>query len=64
MDDLDEAYSGTQAAQSGHFALQETSRGYRAERLGALFSRFAQDPGPRLDELLDIYDLALAEALE
>jgi putative hydrolase of the HAD superfamily len=63
--DLDEAYREILlAAQSRHFAERKTSREYRAERFAALLDRFDCDPGARLGELLDVYDTALAEALE
>jgi FMN phosphatase YigB (HAD superfamily) len=65
VDDLNEPYREIlQAAQNRHFSRPMTSREYRAERFGTLLSRFAEDPGPRLNRLLDIYDAALDEALE
>jgi putative hydrolase of the HAD superfamily len=61
---LDRAYCEIlRTAQSGHFSQSKTSREYRAERFGALLGRFDQDPGPRLDRILDLYDAALAQAL-
>jgi FMN phosphatase YigB (HAD superfamily) len=65
MSELEEAYGEIlRAAQSGHFSRSKTSREYRAERFGALLGEFTQSPGPQLDRLLDIYDVALDEALE
>jgi putative hydrolase of the HAD superfamily len=65
VDDLDEAYREIlRVAQSRHFSQPKTAREYRAERFGALLSKFAQAPGPQLDRLLDVYDAALGEALE
>jgi putative hydrolase of the HAD superfamily len=63
--DLEDAYREIlRAAQGGRFSGSRTSREYRAERFGALLERFGQDPGPRLDGILDLYDAALGEALE
>lgn len=63
--DLSEAYREIlRTAQSGHFSQPKTSREYRAERFGALLDRFDLDADPSIDHLLDIYDAALAEALE
>ena len=65
LDQLSEAYREIlRAAQSSHFSQPKTSREYRAERFGALLSRFECDPGPQMDRLLDIYDATLREALE
>lgn len=65
LNQLSEAYREIlRAAQSSHFSQPKTSRQYRAERFGALLSRFECDPGPQMDRLLDIYDATLCEALE
>ena len=64
-DELSTAYREIlSAAQSSHFSQPKSSREYRAERFGALLRRFACDPDPQMDRLLDIYDAALCEALE
>lgn len=64
-DELSEAYREIlRAAQASHFSQSKTSREYRAERFGALLNRFACDPGPQMDRLLDIYNAPLCEALE
>lgn len=52
-------------ARRGHFSRPLTAREYRAERFGELLEGFGFDPGAgRLERLLDVYDAALAEALE
>jgi putative hydrolase of the HAD superfamily len=64
-DELERAYREiVRTGQRGHFTQEKTAREYRAERFGALLEAFAQDPGPHLKRLLDIYDSALGEALE
>jgi HAD superfamily hydrolase (TIGR01549 family) len=65
VDDLGKAYREIlRTARSSHFSQPKTSREYRAERFEALLDAFARDPAPHLDQLLDIYDAALGEALE